>query len=284
MLLALLALLFVANRAQAQVVLPMASQRASVEQRVGLTDIKITYHRPLVKGREIYGKLVPYGEVWRTGANNATVISFTDNVKISGQTLPAGTYSLHTIPTANEWTIIFNKVADQWGSYEYDAKQDALRVSAKPVQMTTPKEVLTFDFADVKDTSATVEMAWGNLRVPFTVEVEVAQKALNNARDAVAKAKPDDWRTTFQAANYAFQNNVASDEAMLWIDRSIAVSETHANLSLKARMLAKAGKKAEAIATAEKAIKVGKAAKQPADTTATEKFLTELRGGKVAAN
>lgn len=273
----------VSHVAQAQVDLPMASPRASVEQRIGLTDVKITYHRPQVKGRVIYGGLEQYGKVWRTGANNATVISFTDDVKINGQPLPAGNYSLHTIPTQGEWTIIFNKVADQWGSYQYDEKQDALRVKTQPVAANPPQEILTFNFADVKSDRATLEMSWSTLRVPFTIETEVTQKALRNSRDAVSKAKPDDWRTPFQAANYAYQSNVAPDEAMTWIDKSIAAKESHTNLALKARLLARAGKKTEAITLAERAIKLGKAAQPAADTAATEKFLVELRSGGTAA-
>lgn len=282
-----------------QLELPQASQRAAVEQRVGLTDIKINYFRPVMKGRKIFGEkikpaasgttasasseqpLVPYGETWRTGANNATIISFTDDVKIAGQTLPAGRYSLHTIPTANEWTIIFNREAEQWGSFQYDAAKDALRVKAQPVRAGEMREVFTIDFPQASDSRATMELAWADVRVPLTIEVDTASKALKTAREAVAKTDAKDWRTPYQAANYAFQNNLAMPEAKQWLDRSLAAQETYGNLSLKARMLAREGNKAEAMKHAERAIQIGKAAKpQPADTGAMEKFLGDLKSGK----
>jgi hypothetical protein len=163
----LVALACVALEAQAQLTLPRPSPKATVTQTVGTTDIAIIYGRPSVKARTIYGDLVPYDQVWRTGANEATIISFSDAVKINDQPLAAGRYSLHTIPGKEEWTIIFNRTADQWGSYQYDVKQDALRVRVRPE--TAPKmEQLTFSFPVVNYDSAQVAMHWDTLRVPFT--------------------------------------------------------------------------------------------------------------------
>ena len=246
--------------------LPRPSQKAQVMQTVGLTDVTINYSRPGVKGRTIWGDLVPYDKVWRTGANEATDITFSTDVKVNGQPLAAGTYSLHTIPTKSDWTVIFNKKADQWGSYAYDQKEDALRiqVKAKPHDFT---EWMEFSLPDIAVDKATVALDWEKLRVPFEIQVETVEHALASARAAMASLAPDDQQTAFRCAAFAFQNNVAPDEARQWIDKSISIKETWLNLRTKADMLAKDGKTAEAIQFGEKAIAVGKAA---GDTPAEE--------------
>ena len=271
------ALAGVALEAQAQLNLPRPSPKATVAQTVGTTEISIVYGRPSVKGRTIYGELVPYDQVWRTGANEATIISFSDAVKINDQPLAAGRYSLHTLPGKDEWTIIFNRTADQWGSYQYDVKQDALRVRVRPE--TAPKmEQLTFGFPVVNYDSAQVAMHWDTLRVPFTVAVEADQNALAGARTAIAAAKPDDWRTPLQAAMFAFDRNIATEDALTWVNKSIAVQEDYRNLSLKARIMQKRGDTAQARQLATRAITLGKAAKpQPADVSAMEKLLAEIK-------
>lgn len=266
-----------AIEAQAQLKLPRPSPKATVVQTVGTTDVTIIYGRPSVKDRTIYGDLVPYDQVWRTGANEATIISFSDAVKINDQPLATGRYSLHTLPGKEEWTIIFNRVADQWGSYSYDVKQDALRVRVRPE--TAPKmEQLTIAFPVVNYDSAQVAIHWDTLRVPFTVTVDADQNALAGARTAIAAAKPDDWRTPLQAAAFAFERKLAPDEALAWVNKSIAVQEDYRNVSLKARIMQKRGDTAQARQLATRAITLGKAAKpQPADVSAMEKLLAELK-------
>ena len=269
--------------AQAQVRTPRPSQKASVMQTVGVTDITITYSRPGVKGRKVWGDppagapttpatlddartrakdapLVPYGHVWRTGANEATQFAVTDDVLVNGQPLKAGTYSLHTIPGKDEWTIIFNSDAGQWGSFTYDEKKDVLRVKAKPQQVADNQEWLIYTFDPVTDNTAQVNIRWEHMLVPFTVEVkDVKALTVEKLRAAVASAKPDDWRTPLQAANYAFNNKVATDEAMQWLEKSIKTKETFGNLYTKARVLAGQGKNAEAVALGEKALQLAKA-------------------------
>ncbi|HYE65793.1 MAG TPA: DUF2911 domain-containing protein [Pyrinomonadaceae bacterium] len=266
------------QRAQGQQLqLPRVSQKSGVTQRVGVTDISITYSRPGVKGRTIWGDLVPYDKVWRTGANEATTFVVSDDVLINGQKLPAGSYSLHTIPSKNEWTIIFNKDDGQWGSFQYDEKKDALRIKVKP-QSAEMQEWFQISFPEVTPNSAQVALHWEKVRVPFTVEVgDVNALTLEKARAAIAAAKPDDWRTPLQAANFSFQNKVNRDEAMKWLDQSIKIKETYGNLGLKARVLAEMGNTAEAISLAEKAIAVGKAADPKTDTSQMEKLLAEWR-------
>src|SRR5262252_4202839 len=148
--------------------LPRASQHALVSQRIGITDITINYHRPLVNGRQILGKVAPYGQVWRAGANENTTITFTDPVTIEGQLLDKGTYGLHMIPGENEWTVIFSKNYTSWGSFSYDQKEDALRVTVKP-QPAEFHDALTYDFDEVKPDSALVTLRWDKTAVPFRV-------------------------------------------------------------------------------------------------------------------
>jgi hypothetical protein len=280
--LALVALAAVAN---AQLRTPRPSQKASVMQTVGVTDITITYSRPGVKGRTIWGDppagaaagaatlddartraanavIVPYGHVWRAGANEATQFAVTDDVLINGQPLKAGTYSLHAIPGREEWTFIFNSDAGQWGSFTYDEKKDVLRVKAKPQTTAETQEWLQYTFDPVGENSARVNIRWEKLTVPFTVEVkDVKALAVEKARAAVASAKADDWRTPLQAANYVFVNNItaSNDEAMQWLEKSIKTKETFGNLYTKARVLAGLGKNADAVAAAEKALQIAKA-------------------------
>lgn len=236
-----------------QLNLPRPSPAATLKQTVGLTDITITYSRPAVKGRKIWGALVPYDKVWRTGANEATQISFSDDVTINGQPLSKGTYSLHTIPGQNEWTIIFNKVAKQWGSFSYDAAQDALRVTAKP-HGDEFNEWMTFSIPHMTPDSATVEIKWEKLAVPFTVGTNTSQKTLAEIRTAIAAAQPNDWRTPYRAAQYVVDNGLPLGDAAAWVDQSIKADENIQNLFLKARLQARQGDRTAALATAEHAI------------------------------
>lgn len=289
--------------AQSPLRLPRPSQKASVMQTVGVTDISITYSRPGVKGRKIWGDppagaapgtatlddgrarakdapIVPFGRVWRSGANEATLFEVSDPVLINGQPLAAGRYSLHTIPSGDgEWTIIFNSDAGQWGSFSYDEKKDVLRVKAKPQMLAENQEWLMYSLDPVTENSAQVNIRWEKVSVPFTVEVkDVKALTLEKARAALAAAKPDDWQIRAQAASFAFQNKLNTEEAMQWLDQSIKIRETFGNVGLKARTLAEQGKTAEAIAAGEKAIQLGKAANANAQALADmEKRVAEWK-------
>ena len=292
--------------ALAQVDLPRPSQKASVMQRIGVTDVTITYSRPGVKGRKIWGDplpgqkatgeatldnqnvrpadayIVPYGHVWRTGANEATQFVVTDDVLINGQKLAAGSYSLHTIPNKDEWTIVFNGTANQWGSFDYDPAKDTLRVKVKPEWMKENQEWLEYSFDPVTDDSAQVNIRWEKVNVPFTVKVaDVAATTLAHLQKAVSTAKADDWRTPLQAGNYLINNQNPADDAqgMAWIDQSIKVKETFQNLVAKTNALYKAGKKEEAVALGEQALQKGKADK--VDTSNFEKRLADMKAGKI---
>ncbi|HKR60407.1 MAG TPA: DUF2911 domain-containing protein, partial [Pyrinomonadaceae bacterium] len=226
--------------------------------------------------------IVPFGHVWRTGANEATQFEVTDDVMINGQKLPAGSYSLHTIPGKDEWTIVFNGTANQWGSFNYDEKKDALRVRTKPEWVSDSQEWLMYSFDPVTDNSAQVNIRWEKVKVPFTVVVpDVKAVTLTKMRAAVAAAKPDDWRTPLQAANYVFQSEDKMDptEAIGWLEQSIKVKETFGNLYSKARLLASQGKTQEAITVGEKALVLGKEAK--ANTADLEKRMADWKAKKM---
>jgi hypothetical protein len=244
--------LLLAVPAVAQVKYPQASPHAVLTQTVGTTDVTIDYHRPSVKGRAIWGALVPYGKVWRTGANEATMISFSDDVTIDGKPLPKGTYSLHTIPGPSEWTIIFNKVAKQWGSFTYKAEEDALRVTAKP-HAAPMTEAMEFVVPSLTPDNATFEIRWEKLAVPFTVGTGATAKTLAAARAAVAVAKSDDWQTPYRAANFANMAGEVAD-ARTWLDQSVKAKATYQNLYLRAQLEAKAGKRDAAVKDAEAAL------------------------------
>jgi Protein of unknown function (DUF2911) len=265
---------FAQGTTQPQVKYPRPSQKSSLMQSIGNTDMTITYSRPGVKGRSIWGTLVPYDKVWRTGANEATTISFSDDVTVNGQPLPKGTYSLHSIPGRDSWTLIFNKVADQWGSYNYDQSKDQLRVMTTP-QKAAFTEWMTFEVPQLNADKATVVLRWENLAVPFTVETGTTTKTVAAARTAVSSAAADDWRTPLRAANYAFDNGMMND-AKAWSDQAVKTNENIQTLWLKARILQKNGQLADAVRTAETAIsKAG-----PKDAELASEIRTELNSWK----
>ena len=280
------------------------SQKASVMQTVGVTDITITYSRPPVKGRPIFADappemaarakgeatldnqnerkagepIVPYNHVWRAGANEATLFQVTDDVLINGQPLKAGSYSMHTIPGKDEWTIIFNNDPGQWGSFSYDASKDALRVKTKPQAVGDNQEWLEYTFDPVTDNSATVNLRWEKVRVPFTVEVKDVKAVWRKHADEMIAANPANETLPLQVAQtYARDKNY--DEALKFVDQSIKVKETFANLSAKANVLWAMGKKEEALTVADAAIAKGKADK--VNTTNFEKRVADMKAGKM---
>lgn len=293
----------------AQLSLPRPSQKASVMQRIGLTDITITYSRPAVKGRKVWGDppqdsyaqgestldnqyrrpegmpLAPYGHVWRTGANEATQFVITDDVMINGQKLPAGSYSLHTIPGKDDWTIIFNSDAGQWGSFSYDQKKDVLRVKTKPVWEKNSQEWLMYTFDPVADDSATVNVRWEKLRLPFTITVDAIGITMAKARPLVAAAKPDDWRIRYNVGSYAVEHKLTDEgtklltDALAIVEDQIKAKETYGNLAGRANILFEMGKKDDAYAAADKAIARGKTDK--ADTSALEKRVADTKAGRM---
>jgi hypothetical protein len=277
------------------------SQKASVMQTIGVTDVTITYSRPGVKGRTIWGDppagmaaraqgeatldnqnerkpgepIVPYNHLWRAGANEATLFQVTDDVLINGQPLKAGAYSLHTVPGKDEWTIVFNGDPGQWGSFNYDSKKDVLRVKTKPQTVADNQEWLMYNFDPVTPNSAQVNIRWEKVSVPFTVEVKDVKALWRSKADALIAANPTNEVLPLQVAQ-TYLGDKNYPEALKFIDQSIKVKETFRNLSAKANILWTAGKKEEALTAAEAAIAKGKADK--VDTAAFEKRVAGWKG------
>jgi tetratricopeptide (TPR) repeat protein len=232
--------------------LPTLSQRSIITQRVGLTDITINYCRPLVGGRTLWGKEIAYGQVWRAGANENTTIAFTDDVSVEGHALPAGTYGLHMIPAADQWTVIFSKNSTSWGSFSYDEKEDALRVTVKP-QSGNFQEALEYTFDDVKPDSAAATLRWAKMVVPFHVSVDVNAIVYRSIQNQLRNTGGFTWAGYDEAANWLLDTNENLDQALKWEDRSILAEERFENDLNKSDILAAMGKKEEAAALKAKA-------------------------------
>jgi len=261
-LLVLLSSIFVtASLCHAQTVmldLPLQSQHAVVTQRIGITDITVNYHRPLVNSRQIWGKVVPYGEVWRAGANENTTVTFTDPVTIEGQPLDKGTYGLHMIPGENQWTVIFSKMSTAWGSFSYKQDEDALRVTVKP-QTTEFHEALTYDFDDVKPDSAVVTLRWEKVAVPFTVAVKVNDVVEASIHQQMRGLNQYYWESWDDLATYYLTSKINLDEALKDEEKSIKVEERFDNLMTKAKILEALGRQDDAAATRSKALEMASA-------------------------
>ena len=227
--------------AQAALKLPEQSPAATVTQTVGLTDITVVYHRPAVNGRAIWGALVPYNEPWRAGANENTTVQFSSDVKVGGKPLKAGTYGLHMIPTQKEWTIAFSNMSVAWGSFTYDQKEDALRVTVTPHAVPTAQERLLYRFDDPGDSKATLVLAWEKLEVPIAIEVDTPKVVMASIRGQLRGPAGFTWQGFNQAANYWLRNGGSLEEALKFADRSIQNSATFQNQMTRAAILEKQG-------------------------------------------
>ncbi|MFB6278764.1 MAG: DUF2911 domain-containing protein [Salinibacter sp.] len=230
---------------------PRVSPNAMMGQTIGVTEVRLTYGRPSVRGRTIFGGLVPFDEVWRTGANEATTISFSTPVRIEGESLDAGTYGFFTIPGPDRWTLIFNNESEQWGAYNYDSSMDALRVEVEP-ESAPSQELMTFAFEDLTDSTGTGVLHWAETRVPF--EISTATTDLLRARAAERVLETEDWQLPLQYVNYALEHEVLLDEALGWANRSIEIEERFVNLRMKAHVLAATGQFDAAVETATAAV------------------------------
>jgi tetratricopeptide (TPR) repeat protein len=236
-------------------VLPKQSPRASVSQTVGLTTVSITYDRPAVSGRQVWGKLVPFDTVWRAGANENTVIAFSSPVRVGGQTLEAGRYGLHMIPSQGDWTIILSRQANAWGSFSYDPKEDALRFTATPAPADM-HERLAYTFDDPTESSVVATLRWEKLAVPFTIEVDSKTVVTDSLREQLRGLGRFFWQPWSQAAAWSAANGVNLEEATAWADRSIAINENFTNLRVKAALLGQRGDEAGAAAAAQRSLAI----------------------------
>jgi tetratricopeptide (TPR) repeat protein len=235
--------------------LPLQSQRAQISQRIGITDITISYHRPLVNDRKIWKDLVPYGKVWRAGANINTTITFSDPVQIEGKPLDKGTYGLHMIPNADEWTIIFSKNSTSWGAFTYDQAEDALRVTVKP-KTADMHDALTYDFADLQKDSAVVEMEWEKIAVPFKVAVDVHNVVQASLKKQLRNLSQYTWMSWDDAANYMLTEKIGLDDALKYADKSIENEDRYDNQMTKSKVLAALNRKDDAATAQKKALEL----------------------------
>jgi hypothetical protein len=242
------------SRAQSPVLdLPLQSQTAQLSQTIGLTDITIKYHRPLANGRKIWDGLVPYGKVWRAGADINTTISFSDPVTIEGQPLDKGTYGLHMIPNIEQWTVVFSKNSTSWGSFTYDQGEDALRVTVKP----RPAEIhnaLTYEFDQLQPDSVVVELEWEKVAVPFKVAVDVHALSQASLKKQLRNLSGYSWNGWDDAANYLLAEKIGLEDALAYASKSIEYEDRYDNEMTKAKILTALDRKDEAAATEKKAL------------------------------
>jgi len=242
------------NGSQAtEILLPEISQHAIVTQTIGISTVTIDYHRPLAGGREIFGKVVPYGKVWRAGANENTTIAFSDDVSIEGKPLAAGKYGLHMIPNQDQWTVIFSKNSTSWGSFSYDEKEDALRVIVKPGS-SEPEQVLLYTFDDVKDDSASATLRWDKTAVPFRVAFDVKAITYKSIQNQLRSVGGFTWMGYDEAAQWCLDNNFQLEQALKWENMAIQNEERFENLETKSRILGAMGQKEEAAKTLNAAL------------------------------
>jgi hypothetical protein len=237
-----------------QIEFPAPSPAASFKQRVGITDVSVEYSRPSMRGRKIFGGLVPYGEVWRTGANNATKITFSTDVKLGGADVAAGTYALFTIPGESEWTVILNNVTGQWGSYAYNPDNDVARITAKPATVAAPVETFSIGVSNLSaEGSATLYLLWENTRVPVKIETDLAGMLVPKIESVLASDA--ERKPYFQAAMFYYENNLDLNKALEWMNTAIAANPGQMWMVYrKGLILAKMGDKAGAIAAANESL------------------------------
>jgi hypothetical protein len=261
----------------AQIKTPTPSPKASITQEVGLTEISITYSRPGVKGRKIFGELVQYGQMWRTGANASSKITFGEPVKINGKDLAAGTYAFYTIPGKDEWTLIFHKNLTYWGTGgdKYNTDEDALRIKVKPENYPVLVESMTFDIADITDNSCKIELKWENTMVSFNVEMDVDSKVMADIDQAMKGVSSS---TYYQAARYYLEHDKDLNKALEWINKSMeGGNDKFWMLRQKALILAKLERYKDAIDTANASIAKAKEANNSDYVRMNEKSIAEWK-------
>ena len=231
--------------AQQNLTTPQASQKASISQRIGLTDIDVVFHRPAVNNRVVWGGIVPYDQVWRAGANENTTISFSTDVMVESKKVSAGTYGLHMIPTKNTWTIIFNNDNAAWGSFFYNEKNDAVRFTVNPVANDF-QEWLAYSFDELSAKSTTLTLKWEKLSIPIKIEVDINETVIANMEKELTGIPGFFWQGWNQIATYALTKKYDSDKSLSWIDKSIGINKNLTNLMTKSLILESTGKSQEA--------------------------------------
>jgi len=237
------------------------SPAATVSQDLGAASVKIEYSSPAVKGRQIWGGLVPWDKLWRAGANNATVFTFSDPVKIAGKDVPAGSYAFFAVPGQKSWKLILNKNYKQWGDYSYKAEEDVVAFEVVPTALPVGQERLTYTLQVKDDTTLRAALNWEKVSVAFDITIDAPGLYWETLNRTLAGT----YVPFLQGARYCLNNNVHLDQGLAWAEQSVRIKETYSNLDAKARLLAKLGRKAEAVPVLKKARELAVAAKTPAE-------------------
>lgn len=234
---------------------PMASPPATLKQRIGITDIEVNYSRPSMKDRQVFGGLVPYDRIWRTGANSATKLTLSTAIKINGSDVPAGSYELFTIPGKDEWTVIIHKNMSQWGDYQYNEKNDVVRIKVKPVALPAAMETFAIGFSDLRDSSATFYLAWEKVRVPMKVEIDVVGMIVPQIEAAMAVEGGK--KPYVAAAMFYYEYNLDLKKALTWMDAGLAEDpKAFWFIYRKGLILKKMGDKSGALAAARQSLEL----------------------------
>lgn len=272
--LSFLACVFISYAGSAQIQLPAPSPTQTIKQDFGLSSVEINYSRPGIKGRKIFGDLVPYDKIWRTGANGNTRVKFGDDVVIGGASVKAGEYALYTIPGKNEWEIILNKGVDNGGMNGYKTEDDAARFKIKPDMLSTPVESFTIQMADVKPSSAFLQMRWENTSLSIPITTDMDAKVMGQIDEVMNK----DSKPYYQSALYYAENGKDLKQAITWFDKAIEQNpKGYWIYHQKANALVKMGKKEEAKITAQKSLEVARAEKNDDYVRLNEKLIADLK-------
>ncbi|MDX5347186.1 MAG: DUF2911 domain-containing protein [Hymenobacteraceae bacterium] len=269
-------------QAQNRIEMPQPSPLSTVSQKIGLAEVTVTYSRPSMKDRKIFGDLVPYNKMWRTGANASTKIKFSDDMLVEGQKVPAGEYALYTIPGQNEWTVVLHKNLKHWGDGgpDYNQAEDQLRVKVKPKKTPQPVETFTIDFANLTTESAEMQLMWENVMVPVTLKNEVDSKVMAQIQEKVVKGTNVDPGLYYSAASYYYNNGKDAKQALEWVKKANEKDPKFYTLHMQAKIEAKTGDYKNAIKTAEKSMKMAKEANNPDYVALNEKAIAEWKNKK----
>ncbi len=260
-----------------QIQMPQASPSAKIAQKVGLTDVTVDYSRPSTKGRKIFGELVPFGEVWRTGANGATIISFSTDVEIDGKKVPQGQYAIYSIPGKSEWTIILSKDTKLWGTIGYDPKNDLMRFQVELNKLSRVYETFEISFNNMTDTGADLSIKWDQTRIDFRIVTQVDAIVMAQIKELVLDKNATDATLLYSAANYYFTNQKDIPLAYTWITKSVESDPKYWTVHLKAKIELALGMKTEALESAKRSKELAIEAKNPDYVSLNDRLIKSIR-------
>ena len=262
--------------ALSQIKMPQASPNSKISQQVGLTTIHLNYSRPGKKNRKIFGELVPFGSVWRTGANNPTTLEFDIDLKVNGLPLRAGKYAMYTIPEKKSWTIIFSNNTELWGAMGYDPADDALRINVPVNKLKKTVETMNISFSKLTDSGAQLNIAWDKTSVGFQIEMEVDEVVMRQIKELLIDRESNDPGLLFQAANYYYKQEKDLNKSLAWVTKSVEIDPKYYTLHLKAKILAALGRKKEAVSTAQVSMKLAEEAGNPDYVALNQRLIDTL--------